>query len=290
MTSRPQPQVSILLATYNHAPYIEQALDSIAAQGFTDFEVVITDDCSDDDSAAVIRGWLDRHDIEASLLVNERNLGVCRVRSEGLARARGQLVCLLDGDDFFVPDRLERQVPFLMAQPDEVGAVYSDVSVCDAAGTVTSSSYLDRTLAGRGRPEGWIFTDVQRGCFLPNGAVLGRPWSRCAATWRVLPTSITHSRYMTPPYKSSEIRIHEQWLGRDPRTDERAAYWIRHAALVLSGSDRVAARRALTGVRHVPAYDGIPWGAVRTFLAVPGSGVSLNVALDVRRRVRAARR
>lgn len=314
------PLVSVLFTTYNHAPYIEQALDSITAQGLTDLEVVITDDCSTDGSADVIHDWLSRHDVDASVVVHERNLGICAVRNRALARARGELVCSLSGDDLFAPDRLERQAPFLAAQPADVAAVYSDARICDAGGATLHESYLDRFLGPGEPPQGSIFAALQQGCFLPAPAVLVRRsaieavggydeslafedwdmWLRLAhryrfaylpmqaSSWRVLPTSMSHGRIMSPAFKASEIRIHERWLGLDPQTDIRAAHWIRHAALVLSRHDRAAALAALDRVRDVPADDDLPWDAIRRLLAVPGGGTALASLVGVRRRLRRA--
>lgn len=314
------PLVSILFTTYNHAPYIDQALDSIAAQGFADFEVVITDDCSTDDSVDVIRRWLDRHRLDASLVANEQNLGICAVRNRALARASGELVCSLSGDDFFAADRLARQAPFLAAQPADVAAVYSDARICDAAGVTVRESYLDRFLGPDRRPEGWIFPDLQRDCFLPAPAVMVRRaaieavggydeslafedwdmWLRLAhrhrlaylpmqaSTWRVLRTSMSHGRARSPAFQASVIRVHERWLGVDPNTDIRAAHWIRHAALVLGEHDQAAALAALGRVKDVPADDGLPWGVLRRMLAVPGGGAALASLMGVRRRLRPA--
>lgn len=297
------PLVSVLVTTYNHAAYVEQALDSVRAQDWTDYEMIITDDASTDDTAAVVRAWLERTGTVAQLDVHERNVGICAARNRALARARGTLVCSLSGDDWYEPDRLSRQAPFLAAQPAEVGAVYSDVHVVDADGTVLPPSYLVRSRP-QGSPSGDVFADLQAASFLPALGVMVRRsaidavggydeslafedwdmWLRLAdrfafvhldgvvASWRTLPTSLYHSGFATPRLQASVARLHAKWLDRDDVARRVSARWIRDAVPTIARTDRREARRLLQLVADVPADDNVPWWAVERALAVPGSG------------------
>ena len=298
------PLVSVLVTTYNHAEYLEQALDSVLAQDSTDYELIITDDCSQDDSAAVIRAWLERTGAVADFAVNERNLGICATRNRALARSSGRFVCSLSGDDWYEPDRVSRQASFFLDQDDDVAAVYSDVRVVAADGAVLSESYLGEPLRSQGVPDGWVFERLHRACFPPAMGVMVRRsaidavggydeelafedwdmWLRLAdryrfrfldrivANRRVLPTSLFHAGFGTARLQKSVIRVHEKWLYRDEVARAQSARAIRQASLIVAGDDRQAARAALRQVSTVPARDRVAWNALEVALAVPGSG------------------
>lgn len=115
------PKVTVFIPVYNRARYVRTAVDSILAQSFTDFELLLVDDGSTDDSVAILRSYTDcRIRIEE----NGQNLGVPRTRNRGLELARGEYLALLDSDDYSYPTRLAKQVDFLDRHPDyaEIGA------------------------------------------------------------------------------------------------------------------------------------------------------------------------
>ena len=109
MTER-SPSVSVLVTTFNHARYVEEALESLRRQTSRDFEVIITDDASTDGCAEAIEGWLARTGFPAQFIRNAVNRGICANRNTALARARGRFVCSLSGDDAYADDRIERQL------------------------------------------------------------------------------------------------------------------------------------------------------------------------------------
>lgn len=124
------PAVSILLATYNRADYIAEAIESVLAQTFTDWELLIIDDGSTDATRAVVAPYAAAH---ANIRYGyQSNRGLAATRQEGVARCRGRYLALLDDDDQYLPCKLERQVAFLDAHP-ELGLVYSYVDVTDEA-------------------------------------------------------------------------------------------------------------------------------------------------------------
>lgn len=103
-----QPQVSIIIPVYNLASYIEACLASVSAQTFADFEAIVIDDGSTDDSLETIR----RHAAADGrfVVVHTENRGVARARERALSEARGEWIAFLDGDDLWEPDMLERLV------------------------------------------------------------------------------------------------------------------------------------------------------------------------------------
>ncbi len=109
------PRVSVLIAAYNAAGFIEATLASVLAQTFADFEVLVVDDGSTDDTPAVV-GRVTASDARVRLIVQE-NRGVSASRNRGVRESRGQLIAFLDHDDLWHPEKLAAQVAVLDAQP-----------------------------------------------------------------------------------------------------------------------------------------------------------------------------
>jgi glycosyltransferase involved in cell wall biosynthesis len=137
------PAVSVLLITFDHERWVHEALDSLAAQTFDDFEVIIVDDHSNDTTVEVIREWLRRNDLPAQLVVNDRNLGVAAVMNAGLRVARGRFVSGLSGDDRMMPRLLELQHTALSSSADDVAGVFSDMRLIDSRGHELGPSWLE---------------------------------------------------------------------------------------------------------------------------------------------------
>lgn len=109
------PKVSVLLPTYNHEQYLTETIESVLNQTFTDFELLITDDCSTDKSAEVICGYKDER-ITATLF--EKNQGTVRALNYLLRMAKGEYIAVLGSDDVWEPTKLECQVAFLENNPN----------------------------------------------------------------------------------------------------------------------------------------------------------------------------
>ena len=119
MSAKPV-RVSVVLITYNHERYIAQALESVLSQQ-TDFgvEILVTEDCSTDRTAEIVRALGTREPERIRLLLSEKNLNSNRVTSRAIDAARGEFIALLDGDDYWtVPDKLRAQVAFLDSHAD----------------------------------------------------------------------------------------------------------------------------------------------------------------------------
>jgi len=296
------PAVSVLLAAYRHERYVEQALDSVAAQTFQDFELIVIDDGSPDGTAERISGWLARTGYPARFIRNERNLGVCKVRNQMLSLARGTYVCWLAADDWYERDRLARQHRFFSALPAEVGFIYSDVNLCWPDGRVGELTLLARSLgAGVTPPEGEVFERLLRGNFVPAPGVMIRRaalervggydeslsyddydmWLRLAhrysvrylpgvvANYRELSTGMSRSREWRPAMLRSTIELLLRWNGISPGSDVVLAGTIREECLELACFDRPGAREFLRVVRTVPPRRR--WRGIEIALAVPGS-------------------
>lgn len=104
--------VSVIMPTYNSGKFIAEAVDSVIAQTVTDWELCIVDDCSSDNTRAVLKPYLDKYpNIRYTRL--PKNGGPAVARSEALRQATGRYVAFLDSDDIWMPDKLEKQIAFM---------------------------------------------------------------------------------------------------------------------------------------------------------------------------------
>ncbi len=113
-------KVSVLMITYNHQKYIAQALESILMQkGNFDYEIVIGEDCSTDNTRNIVVGYHKRHPEKIRLLLPEKNLGMMRNLAGTYKACKGEYIAILEGDDYWTsPHKLQKQVDFLDANPD----------------------------------------------------------------------------------------------------------------------------------------------------------------------------
>lgn len=122
------PSVSVVIAVYNGGRYLREALESVFAQRYDDYEVVCVDDGSTDSSAEVLRNYGHRVTV-----ISQSNAGQGAARNAGARRASGQYLAFLDQDDRWYPQKLEREVVALEASPDAVVA-YSNSDRMDDEG------------------------------------------------------------------------------------------------------------------------------------------------------------
>ncbi len=110
------PLVSILMLNYNKGRFIKEAIESVLSQTFRDFELIVIDDASSDDSVAIVAS-LD--DDRIHFIKHDENAGLFVRRNESLALARGKYVAVLDSDDIWIsPQKLEKQVEFMETNQD----------------------------------------------------------------------------------------------------------------------------------------------------------------------------
>jgi len=112
------PQVSVVMPMYNSARFVRESVESVLAQTFRDFELIVIDDGSSDDGAAIIASI---NDSRIRLLRNAENRGIVYTRNRGIQEARGAYVAVLDSDDLAPPYRLKRQVDHMERNPQLAG-------------------------------------------------------------------------------------------------------------------------------------------------------------------------
>lgn len=152
--TRAAPRVSVVMPIYNGAAYLAASIDSVLDQTLTDFELILVDDGSTDATAEIIARYAAQDPRVRPLA--KANSGIADTLNQGLAVATGDWVARLDSDDLMVPERLERQLAFVAANPDLIAAG-SYYEIIDPAGRSHGSRMplprtrdeLDRFLAAR---------------------------------------------------------------------------------------------------------------------------------------------
>lgn len=109
MTDRFNPLVSVIMPAYGAEAYIEEAIASVQAQTYENWELLVLEDCSPDRCAQIVEDMA-REDSRIRLLRNEKNMGVARTRNRGLDLCRGDYVAFLDSDDLWRPQKLQKQL------------------------------------------------------------------------------------------------------------------------------------------------------------------------------------
>jgi len=134
-----QPNVSIVIPAYNRGSLLPRALNSVLRQTVSDWEVLVVDDGSIDDTPEVVRHLTPRFGGRLRYL-RRPHLGASAARNTGIDRARGRFVAFLDSDDEFLPTKLERQLALFALRP-ELGLVYSDFSAINVHGYRVGSAF-----------------------------------------------------------------------------------------------------------------------------------------------------
>jgi glycosyltransferase involved in cell wall biosynthesis len=150
------PRVSVVMAVYNASEFLREAVESVLNQTYRDFELIVVDDASRDDSLAIIEGFTDPR---IHIIRHSTNIGAALSRNDALATARGDLIAIMDADDVAAPTRLEKQVAFLDVHLD-IGVVGCGVyNSVDTTGAVLCTSFLptDNETLQRTLMERWCF-------------------------------------------------------------------------------------------------------------------------------------
>lgn len=278
-----EPLVSVLVASFNHERFIEQALDSIAVQSHRNFELIIVDDCSTDGSVELIRRWTDRTGLPTVLVVNEWNRGICAVLNQLFALASGEFCILLDTDDWMEPDRIRAHINHFEELDPDIPVVFGDAAMRDEEGRSVGVTFLHSYLRGTPIPDGTaVFDQLLAGNFIPTSAVTVRRsaivdaggydeslsyddydmWLRLShrsrfsycegivSNYRVVSTSMSHSPAWKSSMTRSTITILERWAAvadvrEVPFRRVRLADYLRREARVIASSDPRCAQSAM---------------------------------------------
>jgi glycosyltransferase involved in cell wall biosynthesis len=124
------PKVSVVLSSYNHAKYVAETIESVLSQTYQDFEFIITDDGSSDETVEVIKKFADPR---IKLFCFSNNQGACVAMNNCIKEAKCEYIAVINSDDAWMPDKLEKQVNFLDRHPEN-GAVFGYAQFIDDEG------------------------------------------------------------------------------------------------------------------------------------------------------------
>ena len=116
--------VSIIMPNYNCGNYVAETIKSVLAQTYTNWELLFVDDCSTDDSVAVVESFADSR---IRILKNEKNSGAAVSRNYALREAKGRWIAFLDSDDLWLPEKLEKQIAFM--EEHNYAFTYTDYTI-----------------------------------------------------------------------------------------------------------------------------------------------------------------
>jgi glycosyltransferase involved in cell wall biosynthesis len=213
------PLVSVFVASYNNARYIQQSLESVRQQTYPAIELIIIDDTSTDNSVEVIQEWLTRTGYPAKFIINEANLGICKVSNVFLSHATGAYISWLASDDIMQPQKLEIQVGLLENSPKNVGVVYSDAVVIGADNKQYFSRFIQMHRQFVDIPQGYIFPVLLQDNYIPVMTALFRRscFDECGwydedlnyEDWDILLRFARKFEFLYSDYVAAYYRIHD---------------------------------------------------------------------------------
>lgn len=221
------PLVTMIVLCYNQSRFVVETLEGVKDQTYKNTELVIIDDCSTDDSVAVIERWLNENKIQCAFIRHQKNQGICKSLNEALVITTGKYISETAADDVWLPDKIERQVAIMESQPDTVGVLYSETFHMDENGYRGSRLLIDMCWNLPEMPQGDVLDVLMRGSFIPGPSTLIRrrcydkvglydedlPWE----DWDMWMRIARHYSFIYSPFPSAVYRIHSNSIAHaDP--------------------------------------------------------------------------
>lgn len=227
---------SVLINTYNHSSYIEECIDSVLGQSFPPTEIIVYDDGSQDDTVS----RLERYGERVTVIKGQRrnapsHLNQANAVQTAFDHSRGDLIFLLDGDDAFLPTKVERYVDAFLDHPD-AALIQAPMLKVNDRGMVFASNLERRKHISEHIAEIYRQQDVD--FYYPTSALA---FSRRYLS-RVLPLDFTDGQ---PLWLDTRLSIVSPYFGRVITLDDPLTHWRRH-----SGSDSIRARNRTLQLRQ----------------------------------------
>jgi len=153
------PLVSVIIPTYNRGWIINEAIDSVLAQDYVNYELIVVDDGSTDNTHDILNSYQKNF-----LVLRQNNKGVSAARNRGLAAASGRFIAFLDSDDFWLPQKLSRQVDFFHSNPDAL--------ICQTEEIWIRNNVRVNPKKRHKKPSGMIFEPSLSLCLVSPSAVM----------------------------------------------------------------------------------------------------------------------
>jgi glycosyltransferase involved in cell wall biosynthesis len=158
-----KPTVSVIIPTYNRALLIGKAIKSVLNQTYHDFEIIVIDDGSTDNTEETVKSF---NNFKIRYIFHSDNRGVSAARNTGIRASRGKYIALLDSDDEWLPEKLDEQIKVFKSEFAEVGVVYSNVLYIDESGKNMNK------LSNPKKVEGYIYEDLLGGNYVGTSSTL----------------------------------------------------------------------------------------------------------------------
>ncbi|MCR8915829.1 glycosyltransferase [Marinobacter panjinensis] len=283
------PLVTVITPTYNRADFLPEAIDGVLAQTFGDFELIVVDDGSTDNSSEILADY-EAKDSRVRIFRQE-NQGQSVARNRALAEARGEYICFLDSDNYWPPEKLQQQVALFDEHP-EVDVIYGDTITIDENGVELTRHNMTRY---SGHIAKWMLRDncvsmntamARRKCFDDMGGMSGQRrvaddydlWLKFSAQFQFLyvPEFWAYYRVMddqissdkTARFASNEAIIHDFRRSYPDAVSEEefnagfAVFYVRKARyLAAVGRKKEAFRELYKALRHRP-FGKVVWRGV----------------------------
>lgn len=232
------PRVTVLITLYNKGLFVEDALRSVLASTFTDFEVLVVDDGSTDQGPERVRAI---GDPRIRLLRSARNSGRPAAANRGFEAALGEYIAVLDADDLMRADRLAQQVSFMERHP-EVGIVGSSLGILGKDEEPWSWPATDEEARPRllfGDPVCYGTTMIRRELIAAHHLRCDEQWRRPGMDYLFLLKAAEHTRFanIMEPLTQYRLGAHNMRHGRDPIDDRAAIYRAAFAHFGIPATD-----------------------------------------------------
>lgn len=262
------PRVTVFIPAFNVERYIAESIESVLAQTYRDFELLVVDDGSTDRTLETLRSY--EHDPRVRIIANSTNLGRPATRNIGLDLARGELIAFLDGDDICLPERLQHQVDYLDAHPGITG-VGTWMTLIDENSNSSGDIFYEEALDAD-----QVACEMLVGCSIAQGSMMVRKsaitafryneafpvaqdyelWARMMRTCKFTNIALALTQYRIHSSQATTARSIEQ------RALVRQVYGHQAAALGITYTDLDLARHEclfrLEGRKPVREKTGAP--------------------------------
>ena len=165
------PKVSVICTCYNHAAYVTESMESVLNQTYRNYELIVVDDGSNDNSVAVIQNYILNHP-EITFINLQKNAGICKAFNTAFKVCQGDFIIDLAADDVLLPDRLEKGVESFQRLDDRYGVIFSDAEWIDERGnhlSFHSEKYPYDTI-----PHGDVYRDLIERYFICSPTMMFR--------------------------------------------------------------------------------------------------------------------
>ena len=150
--------VSVIMPSYNAEKYIAESIESVLHQTYPNWELIVTDDCSSDNTPDIVQGFCEK-DSRIDFVIAQQHSGIAGTRNHCLSRAKGRFVAFLDNDDLWYPEKIKKQVRFMLE--NDCAFSYSAYElmredgtpkgkIIKTAGVISYNKYLRNTIIGSG--------------------------------------------------------------------------------------------------------------------------------------------